>query len=61
MYLGVSAVLFAGFMINIIMGAIGYQPLLNDIGEMILLFLAVIIFVLAILEKGATKHPNLHI
>ena len=47
--LGVALALFAAFLINVTLGAMQFGAVLNDVGEMLLLFSACIFFVVAIL------------
>ena len=58
MALGLSAVLFAGFVLNVIYGATTGTPLLGDVAEMLLLFAASLVFVAAILKREAQSKDN---
>ncbi len=53
MFLIASIVTFAIFFVNVALGAMGNGAFLGDIGEMILLFAASVLFVVAILQKEA--------
>ncbi|MEM1361291.1 MAG: hypothetical protein AAGF94_06180 [Pseudomonadota bacterium] len=53
MALILSCLLFAGFVMNVVYGAMSGTPALGDVSEMLLLFAAAICFVVAILKKEA--------
>ncbi|WP_299982373.1 hypothetical protein [uncultured Ruegeria sp.] len=57
MFLWASAVVFAVFFANVALGAFGGGGLLGDVGEMLVLFAASILFVMAILKQEA-DHKN---
>jgi len=50
-----SLILFAAFAANVAFGAATGAPVLGDVGEMLLLFSAAIVFVVAILKKEADR------
>ncbi len=59
----VSAILFAIFAASVVAGAWGTSPFLTDIWQMLILFAAVIAFVVAVLrrearEKDGTKRTD---
>ncbi|KIC42155.1 hypothetical protein RA27_01785 [Ruegeria sp. ANG-R] len=51
MYLIIAVVLFAIFVVNVVLGALSGSPFLGDIGEMLMLFAASIAFVVAVLRR----------
>ncbi len=51
MYLIVAVVLFVVFVTNVALGAFAGTPFLGDVGEMLTLFAASIVFVVAILRR----------
>ncbi|QBY01404.1 hypothetical protein E2K80_12290 [Rhodophyticola sp. CCM32] len=53
-----AAVLFAIFTLNVALGSMGAERFLGDVGEMLVLFAAVIGFVVAILGKEAAEKNN---
>jgi hypothetical protein len=55
MFLYASLVVFIIYFVNVAMGAITRNPFLGDVGEMLVLFLASILFVVAILQKEAAR------
>lgn len=55
MFLAASAVVFAVFFANVAQGAFAGTAFLSDIGEMLVLFAAAILFVVAILKKEADR------
>ena len=58
MFLGASAIVFAIYFTNVAMGAFGGTAFLGDVGEMLVLFAASILFVIAILQKEADRERN---
>ncbi len=55
MFLIISAVIFAIYIANVFLGATGGSPFVGDVSEMLLLFAAVIAFVIAILQREAAE------
>ncbi|MCV2886746.1 hypothetical protein [Ruegeria aquimaris] len=55
MFLVASAIVFAVFFANIALGAFAGSAFLGDVGEMLVLFAATILFVIAILKKEADQ------
>lgn len=55
MFLAASAAVFAVFFANVALGAFAGAAFLSDIGEMLVLFAASILFVVAILNKEADR------
>jgi hypothetical protein len=53
MTMGISAILFAGFFLNVFLGASGRGAILGNVQEMLLLVLSVLFFVAAILKREA--------
>lgn len=51
MALWIAAAFFAAYLANVVAGALTGAPFLSDVGEMIMLWLASISFVVAILQK----------
>ena len=58
MFLGASAIVFAIYFMNVALGAFGGTAFLGDVGEMLVLFAASILFVVAILQKEADAKEN---
>ena len=59
MFLFASLFVFIIYFANVAMGAMTRNPFLGDVGEMLVLFLASILFVVAILQKeAAQKNKN---
>jgi hypothetical protein len=52
-----SAIAFAVFFANVALGAAGEPPFLPDIAEMLTLFVACILFVIAILARERAAPP----
>jgi uncharacterized membrane protein len=50
-----SAIVFALYFANVSLGAFSGSAVLGDVGEMIVLFIATILFVVAILKKEKEK------
>ncbi len=55
MFLAASAIVFGVFFANVALGAFAGAAFLSDIGEMLVLFAASILFVVAILKKEADR------
>ena len=55
MSLFVSAILFAIFASNVVLGTLGDTQFLGDVGEMLVLFASAISFVVAILKREAAE------
>lgn len=53
MYLGISALLFAAFFANVLIGSMGMKPYLGVVPEMLTLLAAAVFFVLEILRREA--------
>ncbi|MFK7942572.1 MAG: hypothetical protein AB8B85_06630 [Paracoccaceae bacterium] len=58
MFLLASVIVFAIYFTNVAMGAFGGTAFLSDVGEMVVLFVASILFVVAILQKEADRERN---
>ncbi len=58
MFLWAAAVVFAVFFTNVALGAFGGGGFLGDVGEMLVLFAASILFVAAILKREADQENN---
>ncbi|WP_300035258.1 hypothetical protein [uncultured Roseobacter sp.] len=55
MFLAASAVVFAIFAVNVALGAFTGNVFMGDVSEMLVLFAASILFVVAILKKEADR------
>jgi hypothetical protein len=55
MFLAASVVVFAIYFANVALGAFAGSAFLGDVGEMLVLFAASILFVVAILKKEADR------
>lgn len=55
MILIASAIVFALYFTNVALGAFTGSTVLGDVGEMLVLFVATILFVVAILKKEAER------
>jgi Mn2+/Fe2+ NRAMP family transporter len=55
MFLAASIVVFVVYFSNVALGAFAGNAFLGDVGEMLVLFVAVILFVVAILQKEAER------
>ncbi len=55
MFLAASAIVFGTYFANVALGAFAGAAFLSDIGEMLVLFAAAILFVVAILKKEADR------
>jgi hypothetical protein len=58
MYLVASAVVFVSFFANVALGAFAQSAFLGDGGEMLVLFAAAILCVIAILKKEAARRDE---
>lgn len=55
MFLFASIAVFAVYFANVVLGAFVGNAFLGDVGEMLVLFVAAILFVVAILQKEAAR------
>ena len=55
MFLAASIIVFVVYFTNVALGAFAGSAFLGDVGEMLVLFAAVILFVVAILQKEAAR------
>ncbi|MEX0317982.1 MULTISPECIES: hypothetical protein [unclassified Ruegeria] len=58
MFLVASVAVFAIYFANVALGAFANSAFLGDVGEMLVLFAASILFVVAILKKEADRKNN---
>ena len=58
MFLAASAIVFVVYFANVALGAFAGRAFLGDVGEMLVLFAASILFVVAILQKEADRDQN---
>lgn len=58
MFLVLSFIVFAVFFLNVALGAFADSAFLGDVGEMLVLFCASVLFVVAILKKEADRSKN---
>lgn len=59
MYLGISAILFVVYFLNVLIGSMGMQPYLGVVPEMLTLLAAAVFFVMEILRReAAAKKPR---
>lgn len=58
MFLAASVIVFAVYFSNVALGAFAGTAFLGDVGEMLVLFAAVILFVVAILKKEADRKDH---
>lgn len=58
MFLIASAAVFAVYFANVVMGAFWSNSFLGDVGEMLVLFAATILFVIAILGREADRNKK---
>ncbi|WP_170420141.1 hypothetical protein [Ruegeria arenilitoris] len=58
MFLAASAIVFVVYFANVALGAFAGRAFLGDVGEMLVLFAASILFVVAILKKEAERDEN---
>lgn len=55
MFLFASLIVFAAFFANVALGAFANAAILGDVAEMLVLFAATVLFVVAILQKEADR------
>ncbi|MBW4709173.1 hypothetical protein KX928_15380 [Roseobacter sp. YSTF-M11] len=55
MFLAASIVVFVIYFANVVLGAFAGSAFLGDVGEMLVLFVAAILFVVAILKREADR------
>ncbi|ABV93769.1 hypothetical protein Dshi_2030 [Dinoroseobacter shibae DFL 12 = DSM 16493] len=53
MFLALSAAVFTIYVANVVMGAVTNAPMFSDVTEMVILFIAAILFTVAILKAEA--------
>jgi len=53
MYMKIAATLFAAYFLNVFLGAVTGEPILNDILELLVLAVSTLFFVVAILKLEA--------
>lgn len=58
MFLTIAGVIFSIFVVNVALGAADLTTFLNDVGEMIVLFIASLFFVVAILKCEDAKRRD---
>lgn len=58
MYLAASTAVFAVYFANVVLGAFASNAFLGDVGEMLVLFAATILFVVAILKREADRNKK---
>lgn len=58
MFLIASIVVFAVYFANVVMGAFANSAFLGDVSEMLVLFAASILFVVAILKREAARNSK---
>ena len=58
MYMGIAALLFAGYFLNVLLGASGRGIFLGEVSEMLLLVLSALFFVAAILKREAAAKQS---
>lgn len=58
MALLLACVLFLAFLANVLLGAMSGNAVLNDVGEMLVLFAASVAFVAAILQRETQTKKN---
>jgi hypothetical protein len=58
MYLGISAILFAIFFLNVLIGSMISTPYLGVVPEMLTLLAAAVFFVLEILRREAAEKKS---
>ncbi|WP_223424615.1 hypothetical protein [Tateyamaria pelophila] len=58
MFLTASAIVFAIYFANVVLGAFAGAAFLGDVGEMLVLIAATILFVIAILKKEAERNER---
>ncbi len=55
MFLAASIIVFVVYFANVVLGALANNAFLGDVGEMLVLFVATVLFVVAILQKEAAR------
>ncbi|MEP0960224.1 MAG: hypothetical protein ABJL72_04525 [Roseobacter sp.] len=58
MFLAASLAVFAIYFANVALGAFANRAIFGDVGEMLILFAASILFVIAILKKEADRKKD---
>ncbi|MCR9256718.1 MAG: hypothetical protein NXI16_11580 [Alphaproteobacteria bacterium] len=58
MFLAITTILAAVFVVNVVLGAYGFSPFFGDIGEMLLLLAAVLSFVVVILRAESANRSQ---
>jgi len=58
MFLTIACVVFSVFVANVALGAADLTTFLNDVGEMIVLFIASLFFVVAILKREGARRRD---
>ena len=58
MFLIGAIIVFSAFFLNVALGAFADAAVLGDVGEMLVLFCASVLFVVAILRKEADRSEN---
>lgn len=58
MFLVASGLVFAVYFANVVMGAFANNAFLGDVSEMLVLFAATILFVIAILKREAARNSK---
>lgn len=58
MFLAASILVFAVYFANVALGAFANSAVLGDVGEMLVLFAAAILFVVAILQSEAVRNQK---
>lgn len=53
MFLAASVIVFAIYVANVVLGAMTNAPFFDDVAEMVILFIAAILFTVAILKAEA--------
>lgn len=53
----VAGAVFAIFVANVVIGAMGASVFLSDVAEMLILFLASVLFVVAVLRRERSETP----
>jgi len=58
MYMGIAVVLFAAYFLNVFLGAVVGNPILDDVFEMLVLAASTFFFVIAILKLEAAAKKS---
>lgn len=58
MFLTIAAVSFSVYVLNVVLGAADMATFLSDVGEMIVLLISSLFFVVAILKREGTQQSN---